>query len=1527
MSFGTTNMVVGQTYTFTTSIRNTGNATWAGALYLKINGQTPSLGLGSQTINAGGTTNIQYSFTPTATQIGTNIPAEILYQTGGSGSGVTVPAGSCSNPIIINIAAAAATCSGCVTWSGGIVPTVNEVCLASNDLCTKQIIISGQNATNNATKGILRKDLAVLVFKALFGSQTAATPTDNFPVPFSDMRALSNSNQYWFKAAKTLAYLQFSDDRTPFDRTFINFRPNDSIARIDALKMIMEAWNIRPDQADYTSAATFCDVTANQINFAYVQKAARLGIVVGNDVSCPCTSTPTCFKPRNNMTRNQAFIIMYRLINKLREGGTANPLISDKPTSAQLQSVSNYFVPTNYTLANAAQTMGVEQANFNHYTKSSFSIGGRGLPLTFEHSYNSFLTEMPEAFFEGKNGSDVDVQTLAPLGIGWTHTYSSYILKVDDYIDYDENGALITQNPKYLISWSNGSFQAYDRATNTYDTEGVYDNLVQSTSGGNEHIRITTKNQMTYEFISSSAIKFYYLNKITDRNNNGLQMVYDGSFGSQRRLTEVYEIYANNTNNATRRKLVFSYNGSTPYLSRVTDNSINRNIDFSVNATTKNLESFTDAKTQTSTYAYDMNTSAIGEHLLTSIQLPKGNTVTNTYLQRKLQSTATNNSGGRQSKTTVGLTPRYDNTNEFTNSSVAVTQGGSTLTTNYKHDDKRRVKSATTPTTAVTVSAYGTGNNMFKPTNMRVTGAATTNGSSVAMSYDPKGNPLTVTRTYTEGGISKTLQEVFTYNALNDITSHRDARGNSTTFEYLNGNLLRVTRPLNSITEIANRNAYYQVTSVRNPEGIITNYAFDDVNGNLSNTTIQGTTISSSATYDNASRVKTVTDPEGKITKVDYDYNDNVTKETDARNAETTYSYDRNDNLLTITDPLQQVTTFGYSDAEDFLLTETFGGHTKTYDYNQDGSLKTFVRGNRSFAYTYDTKGRLETDGQVRLTYDDRNRIATATYQNRVTTYVYDDLDRMTAYEYAANGKTDRVEYTYDENSNVKTIKYPNNKIVTYAYDALNRMLTVTDWNNRIVAQYDYKLDGRMNFVAYNNGVKTTYAYDNAGRMNGMTTKKSTNETLTAYTFGLDNVGNHTSEQMTEPLLATGLATLGNKNITNPAYSFNRMSQYDDRTFTHDGQGNISTDNTTTNTFDNYDNLTAVTGANPMTAEYDAGGNRRNLNQNNQNTRYILDILGMSKVLMETDESSGTVQHYYIYGANGLICRLKPDATTTHYYHADFRGSIVAMTDANQTITHKYAYDPFGSLISKEEPTGDSNPFRYVGQYGVIQDATNRYFMRARYYDPSVGRFISEDPIAAANLYPYAGNNPINGIDPVGLFTSIPGANNHSSIDESALSSLLSKKEIASVSKANVGIDDFQDEKESYLHAMTDGQNSDSKGHLQTVAEAKQLANTFISTQLIGYVTTNDVTYLGKALHPIQDSYSKPHQWKPWVNTIINGKKHLSDGHDDEEDILAATNATRDFFLIVYVYKILYDNSNKEGKKAILKSLKKYKQF
>jgi RHS repeat-associated protein len=104
---------------------------------------------------------------------------------------------------------------------------------------------------------------------------------------------------------------------------------------------------------------------------------------------------------------------------------------------------------------------------------------------------------------------------------------------------------------------------------------------------------------------------------------------------------------------------------------------------------------------------------------------------------------------------------------------------------------------------------------------------------------------------------------------------------------------------------------------------------------------------------------------------------------------------------------------------------------------------------------------------------------------------------------------------------------------------------------------------------------------------------------------------------------------------------------------------------------------------------------------------------------------------------------------TTSYFHADGLGSITSLTDPTGAVAASYVYDSFGKLSAS---TGTlTNPFQYTGR--ELDPETGLYYYRARYYDPSAGRFISEDPInflGGVNFYPYVRNNPVTWPDPSG---------------------------------------------------------------------------------------------------------------------------------------------------------------------------------
>jgi RHS repeat-associated protein len=1189
-----------------------------------------------------------------------------------------------------NCVSTAAPTPSCITWSG--TPPTGEKLTAANYLCEANIIQKTQNGTQNNEFGITRELLAKITYLSIFKEKTLNSLAVNFPVPFTDLQG--TPNQY-IDAIKTLAYLQFKDEITPFDRDRFNFNPEDLIERKYVIKALAEAFNISKSTA---TPSPFSDVPTSHPLYGYIKRFHELGLITGNSVYTTSCTTGTCFHPDQTITRENMFVILYRIL-------TSTALT--RPTAAQLADKANYFTPGNNRMATMGKVPGIDQANFNHYQKTSFSIAGRGVSLDFTHTYNSFLTELPKGFFE--EGDEDTKQKFTPLGIGWTHTYNIYAQKIVGYTG---------EADKIMIFYPDGSINTFNYTTGVAEGVGIYDEMTKTAIAGGERITILTKGQIKYVFENYNNGKFYFIKSIKDRNNNGVKCTWQQILsGSRYRLATVQEEF---NNNSLGRSLTFTYaNLGGHYLSQVTDNSIGRTIKFNVQASSKNLLSYTDPKNQVTTYSYDPSGSFMTANLLTQIQLPKGNKITNTYVQNKLKQSQTFSQANVATSTTaVNWVPEYASGQQY-NSTATITDSQKRQT-KYTHNSLGNPTKIESPTGTSTFNSYDAGNNANLPTSLTI------NGQQSGISYDSKGNIKNVTK----NGISNK----FTYTTLNDVETHTDGRGFLTTYTYEGvGNLKTVQRPSGYGSTTIERNSFGQVKSVTNPSGIKTIFDYND--HGLTDKITMPLGISTSSTYDDASRLKSTTDANGKKNTFLYDENDNLRESTDADSKIVKHTYDENDNHKTVVNQKGEPQTMNYNWDDDTLKDETFGLHVKKYTYYEDGSLKTHTRGNGVFNYNYFPDGRLQSDGQTSYTYDARGNIKTVTKvaTSETLNLNYDPNDRLDDYfDYYGN----KVDYSYDNNNNVTEIIYPGNKTVKYTYDAVNRCTDVTDWNTKNT-HFDYETDDRIKKITLPNGTFTDYTYDDAGRMTDITNKKTSGTIITNYHFELDPAGNHKQEMITEPSITAGLQSISNQTVTYGDAPFNQLQSQGSTSFTHNTAGGITQAGSNAYKYDLNDNMLTAPNS---SFSYDGAGNRRAKTVGGVNTRYVLSILGMSQVLMETN-SSNALQNYYVYGPTGLLYRLKADNTTYSYYHYDYRGSTTAITNNAQTITHSYSYDPFGKVLAKTE--ADANPFQYVGRHGVQYESPTVTFMRARYYDPTIGRFLSEDPIWALNLYPYADNNPI----------------------------------------------------------------------------------------------------------------------------------------------------------------------------------------
>lgn len=216
-------------------------------------------------------------------------------------------------------------------------------------------------------------------------------------------------------------------------------------------------------------------------------------------------------------------------------------------------------------------------------------------------------------------------------------------------------------------------------------------------------------------------------------------------------------------------------------------------------------------------------------------------------------------------------------------------------------------------------------------------------------------------------------------------------------------------------------------------------------------------------------------------------------------------------------------------------------------------------------------------------------------------------------------------------------------------------------------------------------------------------------------------------------------------------------------TYTYDENGNVTSresdarSDTYTWDFDNrLVGMTSVSGsANNVTAfGYDAGGIRHEKASAGVLTHFITDSnRNYPQVVVE---HSGDATTHYVYG-NELVSA-SDTGGPRHYFYYDAHQSTRQMTSATAVLTNTYTYDAFGMLL---DSTGsDLTVYRYAGE--AYEEGVNAYYLRARYYEPMSGRFLTRDthpgrysnPITL-HRYLYTGCDPVNHSDPSGLSYSI----------------------------------------------------------------------------------------------------------------------------------------------------------------------------
>jgi RHS repeat-associated protein len=376
--------------------------------------------------------------------------------------------------------------------------------------------------------------------------------------------------------------------------------------------------------------------------------------------------------------------------------------------------------------------------------------------------------------------------------------------------------------------------------------------------------------------------------------------------------------------------------------------------------------------------------------------------------------------------------------------------------------------------------------------------------------------------------------------------------------------------------------------------------------------------------------------------------------------------------------------------------------------------------------------------------------------------WTYDSLGRMTAH---TNGASQTVNYGYSIRGELLTLGYPGKGTVVRSYGDDGELNSVTDWNSHTTS-FDYDKNGALTTTTYPNGVVGTNTYDNAGRVTNIGYVKSA-ATLANYAYGRTAGGDVNAEtdsgssaSANKTYTYNTLGQLASENSSSFGYdtadnltSINGATQtYDDanqvltsgtKSFGYDQQGNrVSSTVSSTTTNLGYDQASRLKSfGSSATYAYDGGGLRTSKTVSSTTSSFIYDTAEGLPLI--TDDGTNA----YVYGPQGLIEQV--NGSTATYVHQDQLGSTRLLTDSSGAVVGTYQFDAYGNTTSH---TGTAaTPMQYAGQY--LDSESGLYWMRARYYDPSTGQFVSRDPIASVtrDAYAYAGGMPVNATDPSGL--------------------------------------------------------------------------------------------------------------------------------------------------------------------------------
>lgn len=1050
------------------------------------------------------------------------------------------------------------------------------------------------------------------------------------------------------------------------------------------------------------------------------------------------------------------FVVRLRVTDTHGATSTDTTLVFVELAALTIEATTFGSENSNSTVPYSDDPVNLATGNYFH-THQDLLIPGRGLSLNIIRSYNSMDT------YSG------------PFGNGWTHFYNTNVAG--------------TPAGDVILTWVDGRRDLYIlNIDGTYAPPYAIYNILQRNSDGS--FTLTLKGQTRFQYHPDGK-----LDAIVDENGNTISCTYNvaGDLvavtdASGRVLTIAVDLSGRicNITDPFGRSWSYEYDVDGNLIRCANPQGGEYSYAYDVN---KRMITILDPLANTVvTNEYDSSGRVISQAnalgAVTTFTYDPANRTTIEIDPLGRQTTYLYNDHSRELGRTdaVGSTVSYTYDGNGNRSSMTDANGH---TTSYSHDSSGNMVEIIDVLGAVTTMAYDSNDNLVGITD--ALGRMTTFG------YDSSSNLVEITDA--SGAVT-----AFAYDAYGQLIGVTDANGNASSFAYdIHGNQIAMTDVL----------------------GNTATFGYDTVGRLVAVTDALGNTTL--LAYDLLDRMTSISDPLGYTMTTGYDVNGNRISLTDPNGSTTAYSYDGLNQLVTVTDALGGTLNYSYNEVGNMVaMTDTNGhiavceydgvnrlvrvidplGHNTIYQYDPAGNriLMSDAKG-QATAYAYDPLNRL-----ISITYDDGTRVNYMydTVGNRVemtdptgtTSYDYDSVNRLTVVTFPGS-KT--VAYGYDTVGNRVSLTYPDGDVVIYEYDAANQLTAVTDWEGR-TTNYTYDAVGNVISVGYPNNASIGYCYDVNNRLLDITNSGHRGP-FASYTYTLDAVGNRinvtdidnqvTSYSYDSLYRLTEVASPGSADTYSYDLMGNRLAMTADgvtTTYAYDagdrllslskggkvtnlayddngnlvrkidpGPGKSKSRSPTTYNWDAANRLIEVSGTGPASRfTYDGDGNRVKVVVGNDEFGYVWDLVGDLPVVLAQHGPAGTTK--FVYGLS-LISAEGPGFL--NFYHYDGLGSVIALTNEEGQKKCEYAYDVWGT---PEIPSGrlvGENNLAFTGQQYDL--STNLLYLRARYYDPTIGRFLSRDPVAGftantqnLNQYTYCYNNPVGLTDPSGRIVWLP---------------------------------------------------------------------------------------------------------------------------------------------------------------------------